>query len=168
MQLYIIAALVMIGVDQLVKVWAATELKAVHTIPILKDVFHFTYVENRGAAFSMFAKHNSQWIFVMLAMTITVAIFIALKKGVLQTKMGQCSVVMIAAGAVGNAIDRLIRGFVVDMFDFCLIHFPVFNIADIFICVGGLLFIIYFVFQHKDREDSNNNNDIAVEKRNDE
>ena len=62
--------------------------------------------------------------------------------------------ILVAAGALGNAIDRVAHGFVVDMFDFRLIHFPVFNVADIFICAGGVLFVLYFMFQHKETSEA--------------
>lgn len=148
--LYFIIAVLMIVLDQAVKYWAYTSLQAQHTIPLMENVFHLTYVENRGAAFSMFAQFDSRWIFTALAVIITVAIIIALRKHWVQTTLGRWSLVLVASGAIGNAIDRVVHGFVVDFFDFRLIHFPVFNIADIFICVGGVLFIVYFMFQHKD------------------
>lgn len=151
MPLYIIAALVMIVLDQVVKYWALTSLQAQHTIPLIENVFHLTYVENRGAAFSLLAQFDSRWIFVALAVTITIVIFIVLRIDYIQTALGRWSLVLVAAGALGNAIDRVMHGFVVDLFDFRLIHFPVFNVADIFICVGGVLFVIYFMFQHKDK-----------------
>ena len=156
MPLYIAAILVMIVVDQAVKHWAFTVLQPQHTIPLIENVFHLTYIENRGAAFSMFATLDSRWIFVALAAVITLAICYALSKKLMQTALGNWSLVLIAAGAVGNAVDRVARGFVVDMFDFRLIHFPVFNVADIFICVGGVLFVIYFMFQHKDKPNDKN------------
>ena len=156
MPLYIAAILIMIVVDQVVKHWAFTVFQWLHTIPLIENVFHLTYIENRGAAFSMFAKFDSRWIFVALASVITLAICYALSKKLMQTALGNWSLVLIAAGAVGNAIDRVARGFVVDMFDFRLIHFPVFNVADIFICVGGVLFVIYFMFQHKDKPNDKN------------
>ena len=156
MPLYIAAILVMIVVDQVVKHWAFTVLQPQHTSPLIENVFHLTYIENRGAAFSMFAKFDSRWIFVALAAVITLAICYALSKKLMQTALGSWSLVLIAAGAVGNAVDRVARGFVVDMFDFRLIHFPVFNVADIFICVGGVLFVIYFMFQHKDKPNDKN------------
>ena len=156
MPLYIAAILVMIVVDQAVKHWAFTVLQPQQTIPLIENVFHLTYIENRGAAFSMFAKFDSRWIFVALAAVITLAICYALSKKLMQTALGSWSLVLIAAGAVGNAVDRVARGFVVDMFDFRLIHFPVFNVADIFICVGGVLFVIYFMFQHKDKPNDKN------------
>ena len=156
MPLYIAAILFMIVVDQAVKHWAFTVLQPQHTIPLIENVFHLTYIENRGAAFSMFAKFDSRWIFVALAAIITLAICYALSKKLMQTALGSWSLILIAAGAVGNAVDRVARGFVVDMFDFRLIHFPVFNVADIFICVGGVLFVIYFMFQHKDKPNDKN------------
>ena len=156
MLLYIAAILVMIVVDKVVKHCAFTVLQPQHTIPLIENVFHLTYIENRGAAFSMFAKFDSRWIFVALAAVITLAICYALSKKLMQTALGSWSLVLIAAGAVGNAVDRVARGFVVDMFDFRLIHFPVFNVADIFICVGGVLFVIYFMFQHKDKPNDKN------------
>lgn len=154
MPIYICAILLMIAADQAVKYWAFTSLQPQNTIPIIENVFHLTYIENRGAAFSLFARFDSRWIFVALAVGITIAIFSVMRKDLIQTKLGCWSLVMVAAGALGNAIDRVIRGFVVDMFDFRLIHFPVFNVADIFICVGGVLFILYFMFQHKDKDEA--------------
>lgn len=154
MPIYICAILLMIAADQAVKYWAFTSLQPQNTIPIIENVFHLTYIENRGAAFSLFARFDSRWIFVALAIVITIAISSVMRKDLIQTKLGCWSLVMVAAGALGNAIDRVIRGFVVDMFDFRLIHFPVFNVADIFICVGGVLFILYFMFQHKDKDEA--------------
>lgn len=154
MPIYICAILLMIAADQAVKYWAFTSLQPQNTIPIIENVFHLTYIENRGAAFSLFARFDSRWIFVALAVVITIAIFSVMRKDLIQTKLGCWSLVMVAAGALGNAIDRVIRGFVVDMFDFRLIHFPVFNVADIFICVGGVLFVLYFMFQHKDKDEA--------------
>ena len=155
MPLYVIATLLMIALDQIVKYWAFTSLKIQSSIPLIENVFHLTYVENRGAAFSLFAQFDSRWIFVSLAVGVTIAIFIVLRINYLQTGLGRWSLVLVAAGALGNAIDRVVHGFVVDLFDFRLINFPVFNVADIFICVGGALFVIYFMFQHKDNEPNN-------------
>lgn len=159
MPLYILAALVLIGLDQAVKYWALTSLQAQHTIPLIENVFHLTYVENRGAAFSLFAQFDSRWIFVTLACVITIVILVVLQKKLMQTALGRWSLVLVAAGALGNAIDRVVHGFVVDLFDFRLINFPVFNVADIFICVGGALFVIYFLFQHKDEKSEQTQDD---------
>lgn len=151
MPILILIAL-MIALDQAVKYWAVTVLQPAHTIPLIENIFHLTYVENRGAAFSLFAKFDSRWIFVTLAVLITVAICVALQRHWIQTGLGRWSLYLIVAGALGNAVDRVIRGFVVDLFDFRAIGFPVFNVADIFICIGGALFFIYILFHHKEKE----------------
>ena len=153
MSFFVVFAAILVIIDQLVKYWALNRLQLMQTLPIWENVFHLTYVENRGAAFSMLSGQVSQWFFVGLAVVITIAILLLLYKKVLQTKLGEWSLLLIAAGAVGNAIDRAIHGFVVDLFDFRLINFAIFNVADIYICVGGALFVIYMLFQHKDKEE---------------
>ena len=155
MPLYVFAAFILIEIDQLVKAWAFRVLRLWPTMPVIQDKFHLTYLENRGAAFSLFAQSDSRWVFVVLAAIISVIILYVLHKQIMQTALGNWSIVLIAAGAIGNAIDRVVHGFVVDMFDFRMIHFPVFNVADIFICVGGVLFVLYVMFQHKENEAEN-------------
>ena len=88
MPIYICAILLMIAADQAVKYWAFTSLQAQQTIPLINGVFHLTYIENRGAAFSLFAQFDSRWIFVVLAIAITVAIFTAIYKNMLQILAG--------------------------------------------------------------------------------
>lgn len=153
MPLYIFVIFAMIVLDQAVKYWAVTVLKTQATIPVIEGMFHFTYVENRGAAFSLFAWLNSPWIFAVLAVIVSMIIYFVLRKDYVQTMLGRISLILVAAGALGNAVDRVTRGFVVDMFDFRFIQFPVFNIADILICTGGVLFVWYVMFQHKDPEE---------------
>ena len=164
---YILLAALMIALDQVVKYWALTSLQAQQTIPLLANVFHLTYVENRGAAFSLFAQFDSRWTFVALAVIVSVAIVVVLYKHLIQTALGRWSLVLVAAGALGNAIDRVAHGFVVDLFDFRLIHFPVFNVADSFICVGGVLFVIYFLFQHKDEDTASASTSVEEHKADD-
>ncbi len=142
----ILAIVLMVAADQLVKYWAVTTLQAVGTIPVIENVFHLTYLENRGAAFSIL--QDKIWFFVVLTAVVLSAMAYALHQGAVKTTLGRWSLYIIAGGALGNLIDRVLRGFVVDLFDFRLIHFPVFNVADIFVCVGGALFVYYFLFQH--------------------
>lgn len=142
----IIAIIAMVGLDQLVKYWAFNFLQKISTIPLINGVFHLTYVENRGAAFSIL--QNKIWFFAIATVIILAIIVWAIKTEKVKTNLGRWSLYIIIGGALGNFIDRVIRGFVVDMFDFRLINFPVFNIADIFVCIGGLLFCIYVLFYH--------------------
>ena len=144
----IIAIILMVAADKLLKYWAVTALQAApgHTIPLIENVFHLTYVENRGAAFSVL--QNQIWLFVLLTIAILCAIVIAVRRGLVRSALGSWSLYIVAGGAVGNMLDRIFRHFVVDLFDFRLIHFPVFNVADVFVCVGGVLFAYYLLFQH--------------------
>ena len=147
----LLAVAVLVAVDQLVKVWAVTSLASVGTIPLIPDVLQLTYVENRGAAFNLLENH--QWLFILFAFVVIGVICAALLRGYAQTVAGRLALVLICAGAVGNLIDRIFRNFVVDMIHFTLIDFPVFNVADIFVCVGVALFFYYMIFEHKDADE---------------
>ena len=150
--MYLLAVLMMVIVDQAVKYWAVTMLASIGTIPLIPGVLSLTYVENRGAAFSIL--ENQIWLFVALAVVILCGIVYALQTGRIQTTLGKLALLVIAAGAVGNTIDRVIHHYVVDMIEVTFIHFPVFNIADIYVCVGVALFAFYYLFIHKDAEEA--------------
>ena len=141
--LYEIIILLLICLDQLSKIWAINHLKSIGTIPIIENVFHLTYVENRGAAFGML--ENNQIIFVIVAIIASICglYYLHTKKVNL---IGKAGIMLIISGAIGNAIDRLRLGFVVDYFDFRIIWEYVFNIADVFVVVGTILLCIYIIF----------------------
>lgn len=133
-------------VDQIVKYWALHTLSTVTSIPIIQNIFHLTYVENRGAAFSIL--QNQKWLFLTLTPLIIIGIIWILYRNMVYTKCGKIGVYLILAGAIGNFIDRIWHGFVIDLFDFRLIHFPVFNVADIYVVCGVILFFYYYLVQH--------------------
>ncbi len=141
-----IVIILMVLLDQLVKYWALIKLSAIGTIPLIDGVFHLTYVENRGAAFGIL--QDQRWLFLVMTPIILAVLAYVLHKKYIRTKLGRVSVYLIAAGAVGNLIDRAWHGFVVDLFDFRLIHFPVFNVADIYVVIGVALFFYYYLIQH--------------------
>lgn len=146
----IILTLILVALDQLVKYWAFTKLSVLGTIPIIDTVFHLTYVENRGAAFSIL--QNQRWLFLILTPLIMAAIIFVLYKKRIYSKTGRIGLYLVLAGALGNLIDRIWHGFVVDLFDFRLIHFPVFNVADIYVVCGVVLFFYYYLIQHEKLE----------------
>lgn len=118
------------------------------TIPLWKNVFHLTYVRNTGAAFSIL---SGQRIFLILLPAVVVAIiilYIILKKP--QNKLLMLSFSLIISGGIGNLIDRIRLGYVVDFLDLCLINFPVFNIADIWVTLGAALFVGLLLFSKED------------------
>lgn len=140
---YILIILSLIGIDQFSKYLALNYLKGVSSIPIINDVFHLTYVENRGAAFGLF--QNNQIIFVVVAMiACIVGLYYLYKKDL--NLLAKSSIILLISGAIGNMIDRVRLGFVVDYFDFRIIWEYVFNVADVFVVVGTILLCIYILF----------------------
>lgn len=134
------SAIISVGIllDQLTKWLAVKFLMPIPTKPIWEGVLHLTYVENRGAAFGMLA--NNRWIFLVFSAIAIVALSVYLFSGRAENMLYAISISMIISGGIGNMIDRLLLGYVVDFIDFRLINFAVFNGADSFVCVGaGLL-----------------------------
>jgi signal peptidase II len=137
MLLIFILPIILILLDQISKYAVKSTLG--EPITILPKVFYIDYVENRGAAFGIF--QNKQYIFILISIIICAAIIIYLIKYHKTMKLiMRFSLILIFSGAVGNLIDRIRIGYVIDFFDFRLINFPVFNFADIFIVVGCILF----------------------------
>ena len=141
--------LLLIGIDQLSKIWALNSLKEIGSISIIENVFHLTYVENRGAAFGMFQSNQIIFILVAILASIFGIYYLHTKKVNL---LGKASIILLISGAIGNLIDRLRLGFVVDYFDFRFIWEYVFNIADIFVVVGTILLCIYIIFFEEDKQ----------------
>ncbi len=141
---YFLIGLAIVAIDFLTKILAKTRLQPIGTIPLIEDVFHLTYVENRGAAFGIL--QDRRWFFVLIALIFAAVILFLAFKYRNKPKTLKLGLSFMAAGALGNTIDRVWQGYVVDFFDFRLIDFPVFNIADIFVCIGAGLLAIFFVF----------------------
>ncbi len=141
---YFVLCIGIIVLDFLVKLWAKTDLSQIGSIPVWKGVFHLTYVENKGAAFGIM--QNKVWFFVTVALVAIPVIVYVFRKYQNRSKILNLGLCFILAGAVGNMMDRINLGFVVDFLDFRIIDFPVFNIADIFVCVGAGLIAIFVIF----------------------
>jgi len=146
--IYILIILGLIGLDQISKFLAVKYLVNIGSIPIIKDIFHLTYVENRGAAFGMF--QNNQMIFVVVALAACIFGLYYLYKKQLNL-LGKSAIILIIAGAIGNLIDRVRLGFVVDYFDFRIVWNYVFNVADVFVVIGTILLCIYIIFFENDK-----------------
>ena len=138
-----------VAADRITKAMAVTELKenGVGSVDVIGDVFSFTYHENRGAAFGMFS--NSRWIFMTIStlaiLAIAVYLFVISEDNILRS----VSLSFIVGGGIGNMIDRIFNGYVVDFLYFELIDFPVFNVADIFVTIGAFLLVIQLLFFDK-------------------
>ncbi len=147
-----------IFLDQFAKYLAVAYLKDSDPFVLIDGVFQLEYLENRGAAFGMF--QNRQWIFMIFSIVITVLVIVVYWR-IPVGKRSDCGrswlplricAVLLAAGAVGNLIDRARLGYVVDFFYFKLIDFPIFNVADIFVTVAVLLLIILLLFYYKEED----------------
>lgn len=142
--LSLLGAVLLVAIDQLTKFWAYSSLRMTDTIPLIENVLHFTYYENTGAAFSIMTG-RTYLLAIVTGLVILIGIYCMLTKRI-EGKLLNFSVALIIAGGVGNLIDRVFRGFVVDFIDFRLINFPVFNFADICVVLGTGILMIYFLF----------------------
>ena len=148
----IVGLLLLLIFDQWTKLLAISHLKGKADIELLPGVFGLHYLENHGAAFGIL--RDQQWIFLILAAVFLVATVILYVRMPFTARMVPLRIitVFIAAGAVGNMIDRIFRHYVVDFLYFSLIDFPVFNVADIYITCCAVLLVLFVVFYYKDEE----------------
>jgi signal peptidase II len=127
--------------DHLTKLWVVQNFELGETLPLWLDVFHLTYVTNTGAAFSLFSNGGVAWL-RWLSLLVSLGLMAMAWFGPRFNRWEQLGYGLILGGALGNGIDRFISGHVVDFLDFRLIHFPVFNLADISINIGIWCLII--------------------------
>lgn len=139
--IYFIGAAVLVVADQFTKLWAINHLQKIGTMPIVGDYLRFTYAGNTGAAFSILEGQHLLLIAVPLVMSLICIYFLVTRK--LHSVIGDISLMLIIAGGIGNLIDRIFRGFVVDFIDLAKIHFAIFNVADSCVTVGAVLLVIY-------------------------
>lgn len=129
--------------DQLTKWLTVTCLAEGESFPLWRDVLHFTYVKNEGAAFGMLK--DQRWLFMVFSSVAIVALMIYLFRFCPKKNMIRIPLAMIIGGGIGNMIDRIFLGYVVDFIDVTLIHFAVFNVADSFVTVGAFLLMGYLL-----------------------
>jgi len=144
--------IVLVFVDQFTKYLAIIKLKNQPAFNIINGVLEFNYLENRGAAFGML--QNQKLFFVFVAVIFLGVIIYVLFKAPEDKKYFSMHILltMIAAGAIGNMIDRLRFEFVVDFIYFVLINFPIFNVADIYVTVATAIMVIQVLFVYKDSD----------------
>lgn len=151
--LMLIATLALIGVDQLTKWWAVTQLhNADRTISVIDGVFEFRYAENPGVAFSML--EGQRWIFIPVTLLIgSLIVVMMLRSPLRRYRLFNILCPLILSGAIGNLIDRIAYGYVVDFLYFRLIDFPIFNFADCCVVIGAGLLFVFFLFVMKEEDD---------------
>ena len=141
-------------VDQVVKAAAVSSLRGRPPVEVLPNLFNLAYVENRGCAWGMLQGHV--WPLAVFAIAV-MALLVWKRKSVFpRGGWGVLSEILLYAGILGNLVDRMARGCVVDMFDFHwgVHHFPVFNVADSYITVAAALLIVLGLFQKDGEKDA--------------
>ena len=149
---YIEGESMLILLDQGTKLWALGSLKPIHSMTVVDGFLDLTFVENRGVAFGMLS--GQRWLILVLTGVIAGALIyfyrtLPKKKAYLPLR---AALLLVLSGAVGNIIDRVCRGYVVDFFEFTFFDWPVFNVADIYVVAGVILMVLLIVFVLKDED----------------
>ncbi|MBR4030652.1 MAG: signal peptidase II [Clostridia bacterium] len=155
MILYTLLALLFVFSDQITKFFAVSLLKGTSGIPFIPHIMEFLYVENRGIAFGMF-QGKSHFIIPLTIVILAVCIYFLVYYLKKSKHLPSIALTFIIGGAIGNLIDKLRLGYVVDFLHTTFMEFPVFNLADVFICVGAGLFAIFILFFDKEEKNENN------------
>ena len=142
----VVLILVGVGLDQLTKYLVVSNMALHESIDIIPGVFRFTYIQNDGAAFG--SLDNARWVFMVLSTVAIIGILAYMFWKKPQNKLMLSALILIVSGGIGNMIDRIALGYVIDFLDFCA--FPkiwmwVFNVADSFVCIGAGLLILWLV-----------------------
>lgn len=146
MGIFVVIATVL---DQLSKLWVVTNIPLHGEIPVLSGIFHLTYAQNTGAAWSMLS--GMQWLFLLIFLAFTLGIIWEFsKKRWPFTTFDRWCIAVVYAGGLGNIIDRIRLGYVVDMIEVEFINFPVFNLADCCITCGCIALIVHLIFFNRE------------------
>lgn len=161
--LCILLAAVCVAADQALKLWVSANIPLGGVKPLIPGVMSLTHLRNTGMAFSLLSGHT--WILAVISAAVAALLIWLIFRGRF-TRWEKICMALILGGAVGNLIDRLINGYVVDMFKTEFVDFAVFNLADSFIDVGALIFCVLYIVRtvredraKKEREDGDDEGD---------
>lgn len=141
--LVIILSAVIVGIDQLIKYFVYNFLKPVGSVDVIPGLFSLDYVENKGAAFGMMA--NMRWVFIVFTIVVIAIILYVVFKKKITNKLFIASAILLIGGGIGNLIDRIFLGFVIDYLSVSFFP-PVCNFADYCITIGTVLLLVYLLF----------------------
>lgn len=141
MKRYFLIASSVLLLDQFVKSVIQQKMQEGLSIPVLPGIFHITYILNPGAAFGLF--EEQQWLFILVAVLLVIGVAVLFRQLLQQPPVMRLGAALLLGGALGNLIDRIRLGKVVDFLDFRI--WPIFNVADIAICIGvGFILLAMF------------------------
>ena len=153
MTFIIILSIILTITDQLSKFIVIKALNVNHSVEVIKNFFYLTYTHNKGAAFSILT--GKRIFLVLIAIFIIAAILYYLKKNTPNNSLSKIAFSFVIGGSLGNLIDRILRGYVIDFIDVKIFgyDFPIFNLADTFITIGIFILILFSL-----KKESNNDN----------
>ena len=144
--IYILAIVLCVAADQILKWWIVNNLALYESMPLLPGIVELKYIQNTGGGFSILTDHT--WLLTALTVVLIAIIAWVLVKKVFTHPFAVWTLVLIIGGGLGNLVDRIRLGYVVDMFNFQFIKYPVFNIADILVVCGAIGFAVYYLMFH--------------------
>lgn len=147
-------ALLLVAIDQIIKYLVILYVKPVSSVVAIPHILDLSYVENTGVAFGMFK--DLRWLFVLLTSIVIVVFIVLLFKMGKKSKLFSISAALIIGGGIGNLIDRLLYGYVIDYLSLSFFP-PVCNFADYCISIGSVLLIVYLLFFYDDSKNINDN-----------
>lgn len=147
----IIIAVILIAADQIIKYWAQNELMPIKNMDFIKiddfEIMDLTYVRNDGAAFSSFS--GEKWFLIGLTSLMIIGLFIYAIRDKNKNPFMMVSVFSVIAGGIGNLIDRIRLGYVIDYLEVKFVNFAIFNFADICVVLGAICLVIHVIFLDK-------------------
>ncbi len=150
--LYSIVGILVVIIDQAVKFWVQSNLFGSDIVKFIPGVVSLVNVHNSGAAFGILSGSNARIYFIIVTGVFALLVVLALATNFVSGRLARWSLVMVAAGGIGNLIDRILYGYVQDMFKVELFNFAIFNVADIFITVFAILFALCMIFEKPDED----------------
>lgn len=141
---YVLILAALIAADQVLKWWTVSHLALGESAPFLPGIMQLTRLHNYGAAWSSFSGKTALLLVVTVALMVAVAVLLI--KRIVRHPLGVIAGLLILGGGIGNMIDRIRLGYVVDMFDLQLFSYPIFNLADCFVVVGAILGAVYYLW----------------------
>ena len=138
-----------IGIDQLTKIIVSCNMELYESISVIPKTFNITYIQNRGAAFGMLSNHR--WVFMVVSVLAIIGMCVYLFRFSKEGMFFKVGLALIISGGIGNMIDRIFLGYVVDMIEATFIEtlfgwsFAIFNVADSFVCVGAGIVIFCLI-----------------------
>ena len=143
---YLLTILLCVAADQAVKYYVVTHLALYESAPLLPGLVELYYIRNTGGGFSILSGHT--WLLTLLTAAVMVFVAVLLVRRTFPHPLAMWTLTAILGGGLGNLIDRVRLGYVVDMFNFQFMRYPVFNVADILVVCGTIGFAAYYLLLH--------------------